>query len=401
MFLSFVLLATAIGAEPISPAWPQPGVAAPSVRIAPAPAMPAYPAMLPRYPSWPATVPPPAAAEYRLNDWQWQGGQLQPGSAPAMMPPAVMPPAEVPSAVVPPTSPFRIPFIDPPLPLENTLGYYDPFTRQLAFGNAGFQPYRLGWYFYDELPYMFTAPVRGVTGSFQDLEYNSSVRYATTMGDRLLFTWTGSWYSSWWTGPSGVNLPGTADQLMSDFQISSLNAGPWNWQVGVTPQLNTDFHRSLDHNAYMMDGRFVLFYQTVPEWRWAAGLEYWNRVHGIIIPYGGVTWAPNDRWEVRAFFPKSRISRYYGNLNGTDIWHYVSIGWNVNAWQVTLQNQIETKTRMQMSYVELLAGVSAASGAYTAFVEAGLIFDRRVLFRASAPPFTINSNGMIRIGILY
>lgn len=287
------------------------------------------------------------------------------------------------------------------MPLENTLGYYDPFTRQFAFGNAGFQPYRLGWYFGDEVPYMPTAPVRGVTGTFQDVQYNSWVRYARTFGDRLLFSWTGSWFSSWWTGPSGVNLPPDADQLMADFQLSSLNRGPWNWQIGITPQLNADFHRALNHNAYMLDGRFVLFYQASPELRFAAGLAYWNRVHGIIIPYGGVLWAPNNRWEFRVFFPETRVSRYLGNLNGTDVWNYVSIGWKANAWQVTLQDTHPAKTRMQMSYAELLAGTSAASGVWTAFLEGGLIFDRRVLFRSFAPPFTINSNGMVRIGVLY
>lgn len=297
--------------------------------------------------------------------------------------------------------PFSVPFTNPELSLQNTLGYYDPFTRQFAFGNAGFQPYRLGWYFYDELPWMPTSPVRGVPGSFQDLQYNAWVRYARVLGDRYLFSWTGSWYSSWWTGPSGVNLPPYVDQLITDFQISSLYAGPWNWQVGVTPQVNADFRRTLDHNAYMVDGRCVLFYQASPELRLAAGVEYWNRVHGILIPYGGILWAPDDRWEFRVFFPQTRISRYYGNVGGKDVWHYLSLGWNVQAWQVTIQNATEVKTRMQMSYAELLAGVSAASGIWTAFAEGGLIFDRRVLFRNDAPPFTINDNLMVRLGVLY
>lgn len=398
MFLPLVLLAVAIGADPIVQVAPQAGalnVRTGAIGVEAGALAPPPLSTLPRYPAWPATVSPQVTApqrsgpEYQLNDWQWRNGLLQPGTPPPAQPD------------VKPLSPLRIPFIGPAMALENTLGYYDPFTRQFAFGNAGFQPYRLGWYFYDEVPYMPTSPVRGVPGSFQDVQYNTWVRYAQTMGDRLLFSWTGSWNSAWWTGPSGVNLPADVEQLIADFQISSLNAGPWNWQIGITPQLNADFHRALDHNAYMLDGRFVLFYQAAPELRLAAGLAYWNRVRGIIIPYGGVLWSPNDRWEFRVFFPQTRISRYYGNVNGTDVWNYASIGWNVNAWQVTIQDETAAKTRMQMSYAELLAGVSAASGLWTAFLEGGLIFDRRVLFRSYAPPFTINSNLMVRIGVLY
>lgn len=384
-------MALILGADPGGPAWPVADVAAPAGGVA-------WPGTSP-VGAWPAGSPAgtllpaagagqPVAPTYGLNNWQWSDGSLQPAASAA--PPAVQP-----------VPPFSVPTAAPELPLQDTLGYYDPFTRQFAFGNAGFQPYRLGWYFYDELPYMPTSPVQGVPGSFQDVQYNAWVRYARVLGDRYLFSWTGTWNSSWWTGPSGVNLPPYVDQLVTDFQISSLYAGPWNWQVGVTPQVDADFRRALDRNAYMVDGRFVLFYQASPELRLAAGLEYWNRVHGVLIPYGGILWAPDDRWEFRIFFPQTRISRYYGNVAGKDVWNYASIGWNVQAWQVTIQDPTEIKTRMQMSYAELLAGVSAASGIWTAFLEGGLIFDRRVLFRNYAPPFTINDNLMVRIGVLY
>lgn len=271
----------------------------------------------------------------------------------------------------------------------------------MAFGNAGYQPYRLGWYFYDEVPYMPTSPVRGTTGSFQDVQYNAWTRYSRRLGERHFWAWTGAWNSSFWTGPSGVNLPGGVEQFVSDVQISSLYSGRWNWQAGVTPQVNADFRRALDHNAYMVDGRFALLYQASPDLRLAAGMEYWNRVHGIVIPYGGVIWSPDDRWEFRFFFPQSRISRYFGKVRGHDVWMYGTAGYQVQAWQVTLQDQIPTKTRMQMSDVQFLLGAAAAAGKWTAFVEGGLIADRHVQFRAFAPPFTIQDTLMVRIGALY
>lgn len=279
--------------------------------------------------------------------------------------------------------------------------YYNPFSRQLAYGNAGAQPYHLGWYFYDEVTWMPSAAVRGVTGSFQDLQYNTWARYSRPFLNRYLFTWTPTWNTSFWTGPAGVNLPGSVDQLVSDFQIASVAPGPWNFQIGFTPQINSDFRKALNSNAYMFDGRFVLFYQASPHWRLAAGAAYWNRVHDFFIPYGGVIWSPDDRWEFRLFFPKTRISRYWGEVGGKQVWTYASIGYDVEAWQVTIQNESPYKTRMQMSANELLLGASAHRNFWTAYVEAGLIFDRHVLFRDNTPSFGINDSLVLRVGALY
>ncbi|HWB07915.1 MAG TPA: hypothetical protein VG826_01635 [Pirellulales bacterium] len=333
-------------------------------------------------------LPPPAEAELGGPNWQWRDGDLR------EVPPAAAPQLPSPAPAGLPSAPYAA-------HVEDTVPYYDPFTRQLAFGNAGFQPYQLGWYFSDEVPYMPTSPVQGVAGSFQDIQYNATARYARLLGDRHLLSWTGAWNSSWWTGPSGVNLPPGAEQLVSDIQISSLHSGRWNWQIGVTPQVNADFRRALDHNAYMVDGRFVLFYQARPDLRLAAGIEYWNRVRGVLIPYGGLIWAPDDRWEFRLFFPQTRISRYCGKTLGKDTWAYTTIGYEVQAWQVTIEGESPAKTRMQMSDVQLLVGTAAAAGVWTAFIEGGLIFNRRVLFRDYAPPFTINDALMVRIGARY
>lgn len=310
----------------------------------------------------------------------------------------------VPQGVAPPVA--AVPTA-PPVATQTAINeltfanYYNPFSRQFAYGNAGAQPYHLGWYFYDEVTWMPSATARGVGGSFQDLQYNTWARYSRPFLHRYLFTWTPTWNTSFWTGPAGVNLPGSVDQLVSDFQIASADPGPWNFQIGFTPQINSDFRKALNSNAYMFDGRFVLFYQASPSLRLAAGAAYWNRVHDFFIPYGGLIWSPDDRWEFRLFFPKTRISRYWGEMAGKQVWTYASIGYDVEAWQVTIQNEVPYKTRMQMSANELLLGASAHRDFWTAYIEAGLVFDRHVLFRDNTPSFGINDSFILRIGALY
>lgn len=279
--------------------------------------------------------------------------------------------------------------------------YYDPFSNQFAFGNSGNQPYRFDLYSYDDFTYLPTAPVRGVTGSFQDLQWNAWLRFSRVIARRYIFAWTPTWNSSFWTGPSGVPLPPDVDQIKSDFQLSSVEPGPWNWQLGFTPQINADFRRSLNYNAYMFDGRAVLFYQPSAQWRFAFGMAYWNRVRGMLIPYGGVVWSPNERWEFRLFFPKTRISRYWGVVGGKHVWTYASLEYNVQAYQVEIEDAGRAKTRMQLASEQLLLGVSAQQGTWTAFLEGGFIFDRHARFRGPTPSFGINDALMLRIGALY
>jgi hypothetical protein len=279
--------------------------------------------------------------------------------------------------------------------------YYDPFSNQFAYGNRGAQPYRLGWLSYDDGTYMPTSRVHGTTGTFQDVEWNAWMRYSRGLGDHYLFSWTPAWNTKFWTGPSGVALPADADQIISDFQLSSTWGGPWNWQLGFTPQINADFRRSLDSNAYMFDGRGVVFYQASANWRWAFGAAYWNRVVDRVIPYGGVIWAPDDRWEFRLFFPKTRISRYWGEVHGVSLWNYVSLEYNVQAYQLELQQPGHVKTRGQFSNNQLLVGLSGQRGGWSTFVEGGLVFDRHVGFRGSTPGFGISDALIARAGLLY
>ena len=103
--------------------------------------------------------------------------------------------------------------------------YYDPFTRQFAYGNAGIQPYKFGWYSYDDMTWIPTSAARGTTGSFQDLEWNSYLRYSRPISDTLIFTWTPTWDAGFWTGPTGVALPPVVNLISSDIQLSTPPTG--------------------------------------------------------------------------------------------------------------------------------------------------------------------------------
>jgi hypothetical protein len=284
-------------------------------------------------------------------------------------------------------------------PVQELAGFYDPFTRQFAYGSAGVQPYRLGWFSYDDFVFMPSARA-SVGGNFQNLQWNTWLRYSTVTPDSLVFAWTAAFNGQFWVGPTGINFPADGDQLISDFQLSSNWGAPWNWQVGVTPQINSDFSRALNSNSLMCDVRAVAMYRPLPDWTIAVGAALWNRASDHLIPYGGLIWAPNDRWEFRLLFPRSRVSYYVGNILGFETWGYVSGEYNLEAYQLDIQGP-HVSTRGELSDYRLLKGFNVARGRWNFFWEGGAVFDRHVRFRGSVGQFGINEGLMIRTGITY
>jgi hypothetical protein len=279
-------------------------------------------------------------------------------------------------------------------------GFYDPFSFQFAYGDQGYQPYRLGWYSYNDFVLMSRSPT-SIGGNFQDLQWNAWVRYAHLYQSRpIVFSWTGWMNGKFWTGPTGINLPPGAAQFISDFQWASANSGPWNWQVGFTPQLNGTFNDRINANALMADTRAVLLWRSSPQWLWAFGAEYWNRATDHLIPYGGAIWTPNDRWEFRFMFPRSRASYYVGRFRGSDTWLYASGEYNIEAYQIDIEGP-RLSERGETSDYRVLLGASATTGIWTLFCEGGLVTDRHYRFRGKVPDFTMDDCAILRTGLLF
>ena len=286
-----------------------------------------------------------------------------------------------------------------PTPDQLFANYYDPFSTQFTYGTDGAQQYQYGWLSYNDAVFIPESPARGVPGQMQILEWNSWVRFSTRVGDRLIFSWTPEFNGEFWRPPAGLGLPLYVNEFKSDFKLASVNPGRWNWQVGFTPQLNADLKRSLDANAYLFDGRAVALFRASPNWTLACGVEYWNRVHNYVIPYGGVIWTPNNRWEFRLLFPNSRVSYYLGNHHSFDLWAYASAEYLIEAYQIDTTMGI--KERGQWKDYEVLFGFDAGKGKYSAFLQAGVIFDRHVRFNGPTPDFNLGNSVLVRTGFIF
>ena len=292
------------------------------------------------------------------------------------------------------SDPFQLQ--NPPLGLE----YYDPYSRDFQYGIGAPQPYRLGGLSNYEIGYIGKQDTEGVAGSFSVLEVNAQWRVSSFLPSGTIFSWKPEFNYRGYEGPTGLSLPGHAYRFASDFEWAAQGPGPWGFQLGFTPQLVSDFDQQLNSDAYSWDGRGMLFFRPDPTLMLVGGVSYWDRVTDRFIPNVGLVWNPDDRWEFRLLFPKSRISVLLGDWGYGGVWFYGSAEYNVEAYQVGITD-MNRKDRMEISDYRFLLGLRSDDGYVSSFIEGGWIVDRQVDFKGSTPGFDIEDGWMIRTGIRF
>lgn len=290
------------------------------------------------------------------------------------------------------------PFV--PAPVETIPGYYDPFGFQMGTGSFGPQGYRLGWVSYDDITVLPSSAARGTTGSMQITEWNSYIKYAQEIAPGVIFNGTGWFNARWWEGPTGVPVPGQVDQISTDLELGFFNDGPWSGQIAFHPQIVETYEAKLDRNAFNFDGRAIATYKASPQWSFVGGFQIWDRVDTMFIPSGGFIWTPNNRWEFRILFPKSRISYFLGRWYDGDVWLYGQAEYTAEAWQ-SYDKESGISDRIQMTDDRITGGVRWDTGRYSFFVEGGAVLNRQIKFAYSNPSFDLNDGGLIRVGLRY
>lgn len=278
--------------------------------------------------------------------------------------------------------------------------YYDPFSREFQYGGMGAQPYRIGGLTYYDAGYIGQESTKGVPGHFSVIETNLMGRYSTYLPSNTIFTWRPEFNYRGWDGPSGVPLPGHAYRFASDIEWAGQGPGPWGFQIGFTPQLASDFDKHLSSDAWMFDGRGVLFFRPDPSLMLVGGVAFWDRVTDRFIPYAGLVWTPDPNWEFRLLFPKSRISVFLGDYGYGGVWFYGSAEYNVESYEVGLAT-LNRKDQVEISDYRLLLGLRTDDGQVSSFIEGGWIIDRQVDFKYKTTDFDINDGWMIRAGIRF
>ncbi len=293
-----------------------------------------------------------------------------------------------------PVSPFQA-GPDPVLPFLN-----DPGPTVLS-GINGPQPQRLGFTpFFDGVYITPSTAKKPGQGHFDVQEYDAALRHVSMLGSDWIFSNTLQGGARIWNGPSQPNLPGSVYRVGWDFVLNSPQAGPWSFQLGFNPSINSDFHSALGNESLNFDGSGTAFYRASPRLLLVLGVQYWDRVDNIIIPNAGIVWNPTERLELRLLFPKSRISYFLGNIGNGSHWLYATGEYHVESYQVHMPGMSE-REQIQLRDYRVGVGLRSDHPTYDKYIEVGYIFDRQAQYLRSTPGFNIGDGIMARFGIRF
>lgn len=307
------------------------------------------------------------------------------------------------TAQVPSNAPIYPPqgFIPDPF----VTGTYNPeagMAPGYSFGPVGPQPYKFGWTTRGDVGYI--PKTHANQGDLSIFELNAAWRYTTGWPPSMpnwIFSWTPEFNLRTWDGPNFPGLPGHAFRFASDFEFATPGNNPVSLQLGFTPALATDLDGNINSESFNWDGRGVLFFRTNPELMIALGAAYLDRVQDRIIPYAGVVWTPNQYWEWRLMFPKSRVSVFVGNWWGNDTWMYAGVEYNLEAYQIGILSPTGEREKVQFTDYRAMFGIRGEGGGVSSFAEVGWVFGREVDYMHGTPGFDMTPNVMVRAGLRY
>lgn len=293
---------------------------------------------------------------------------------------------------------------------------YDPFlggapmvagvepNSGMGFGLVGPQAYRMGWSSAYDTGYITPSGTSGGPGNFSIFEVNAAVRRTSGWqlpGAPLLFSWTPEFNYRSWNGPGFDSLPPNVYRFASDFELATPTNAPFSLQLGFTPALVSDFVAPINRDGFNFDGRMVMFLRSSPTLQFAVGAMYLNRVRNQVLPYAGVIWTPNDRWDLRLMFPKSRISYFVGDVWGSATWLYGGVEYNIEAYEIELTGPNGNHEKIQLLDYRAMLGIRGDRMGVSSFAEAGLVFGRKVGFLQGTQGFDVDNGFMARVGLRF
>jgi hypothetical protein len=324
-------------------------------------------------------------------------------------------PTDVPPATVSPSSPQRyeyeetpqVPTVQPFLqPLTPAPFATAPPPGVSTWGTNGPQPYRLGYSLFADIAWL---PGRSTDlllddGKFEVFETNIRLNHTIpTWWSPWLFSLEHQFNYRSWQGPATIDLPGSVFRLGWDLRFETpLNSqfAPFALTLAFTPSINSDFDQQLSREAFNFDGRGILFFQADPHLLLALGVGFWDRLNDRVVPYVGIVWLPDNRWEFRIMWPQSQIQYYLGNHFGEDVWVYASGEYHVESYQIGTDSVASGKDQIELEDYRIMLGLRKNNPIMSGFIEGGWVFGRDVEMRAGSD-FSINSGFIGRIGIRF
>jgi len=312
----------------------------------------------------------------------------------------VQPPGAVPDGPMVVPGPLTTPGADPFLNAPHAV----PGDAYCANGP---QPYRLNrWVSRYDVGWLPQETASRGLGGFAVFEANAEWEYNTPVFINWIFGFTQQFNYRAWEGPDTtpafptVALPPSVYRIGWDLKLATPANYQWSALLAFNPSINSDFESGLTRDAWNLDGRGMIFFRHTPQWTWVLGAGFWDRVNDKVLPYAGVIYTPNDRWEWRILFPESRISYLIGRPYGFATWLYTRAEFHSEAYEIMLPTT-GAREQVEVEDWRWLIGFRFDNGWVSSFIEAGWVFGRNVDYLNGTPGFDVSSGFIGRLGIRF
>ncbi len=298
----------------------------------------------------------------------------------------------------------------PPAMQDPFYGYGDPALMTPApmpppiySGVNGPQPHRFGLIPRIDVGYIPEADIDDASSGVEMFEFDSELRRNSPFGLGWVCSTAAQFnYRAWNFSGLAAGAYGRLNlyRFGLDMQLFTPDVNGWSMQFGFNPSINTDMEHQLTSDSWNFDGSVAARLQYDPVWTFILGVQYWDRVDDIVLPVGGVIITPDDRWELRLLFPKSRISYFMGNFWGGSHWLYVSSEYHVEAYQ--FENVFTSRDRVQYEDWRFALGMRSDHGWFDKYIEVAWITGRNFEVQSGFPPdLDVDNQVMVRGGIRF
>jgi hypothetical protein len=348
--------------------------------------------------------------------------QYQPGVP--MQPQMMAPPGGCPSCGGAPAgmpyggAPYAMPYGGPPGPpgglMQPGMGEpvwpYSAHTPDVSMAPTtvnGPLPDRYGWVQRYELGVFPFTQAKDGFDRFGEWAFDLGWKYTTPLYPApLIFSFEQQYDLRLLSGPSSppgvspTNMPGSLNRIGWDFELKTAVPGPLNVVVAFTPSIDSDFQKSLTHDAFDWDGRAAFLYSPTRELTYVVGAVFWDRLHERVLPWAGVIYRPNQYWQLDLTFPQARISTYLWDEFGFKTSLYGRVEYHSEAYQI-YNPVLDERDRVELNDWRALIGINKDRVDVAYFVEAGWIFGRHTDYKVSPTGFDVDSGAIIRAGVRY
>jgi hypothetical protein len=132
----------------------------------------------------------------------------------------------------------------------------------------------------------------------------------------------------------------------------------------------------------------------------AAGAVYLDRNEVKILPAGGFIWVPHQDTRYEIIFPYPRVSHRLTTIGNTDVWWYAGGEYGGGSW--TIKHGNGASDVIDYNDLRVFTGLELVGlRGFKAWMEAGFVWDREIIYVSTIPPFKPDDTVMVRGGVSY